>query len=716
MAHKKKKSQGDRLVGSIIKKIESMVGSRRYQPKSADEINDLLNIPDAHSEAFDIAIKLLINEGELSLVNGLLFKDLKKEEVFNGVISMHSRGFGFVTIDRPSPYQVDIFIPRHLTQNAVDRDRVEVVVTNEDSGKGPEGRVVAITKRTHSHIAGVIERVFHNEARAYVPLLGENSFVKVESDEALKLKRGDRVVMEVLKWGDKNEAHQARATHTIGSIDDPSCDVKAAIEEFSLRDDFPIEVVEEAKRFGREVTKNDLEGRVDYRDITALTIDPDTAKDFDDAISISKTKSGYELIVHIADVSYYVKSGSNLDKEAFLRCNSTYFPGSCIPMLPEALSNELCSLKPDVDRLTLSVVMQFNNSGELTKREMHRGVIRSRKRFTYKGAFEILKGKSSPFAKELKLMEELCLLLKKQRKLRGSIEFNVPELAIRVDEEGHPEGFDTIEYDITHQMIEEFMLKANESVATHLDKKNIDLTFRVHEEPDQGNIDQFVKMAAALGFKVSTTPDPTELQELFTEASKSPFGPFLITSYIRSMKLAHYSANNIGHFGLSLTHYCHFTSPIRRYSDLVVHRILMGEEETKERLDEVSKRASERERISAKAEGHVKLIKKLRYLQRKDREDPYSEFEAVVVKIKPAGIAFEILGFELSGFLPLSEIAFDYFTFDEKRQSLYGRQSKVTISIGDKLTMLLQEVDLVRLDAKWYLMEEKLFPKKRKKR
>lgn len=640
----------------------------------------------------------------------------REEEPLTGVISMHSRGFGFVTIDQPTIYTQDIFIPRHLTNNAVHGDKVEVIVSSEVSNKGPEGRVSAIIERGRTHIAGVIEQVRgYKGATAYVPLLGEEHKVIVEPSEEFALTRGDRVILEVLDWGKEGEPHSARVSHLIGHITDQSIDIDAAIEEFDLRKDFPIEVIEEAQKFDREVTPHDLRGRVDYRECISLTIDPDTAKDFDDAISVIKSDSGYELIVHIADVSHYVPAGSLLDQEAYLRCNSTYFPGRCIPMLPEELSNELCSLKPNVDRLTISAHMHFDKKGQMHKYSIHRSVIKSAHRFTYKQALSVLEGHtSSPFAKHLKTMRELCQLLKNQRKERGSVEFAVSELSIQVDNEGFPTGFERIEYDITHQMIEEFMLKANQLVAEHLTEQGKGLTYRVHDQPDEANIEQFVKMAAAFGFKISSNPTPQELQQLFETTHDNPLGPFLVTSYIRSMKLAAYSADNIGHFGLSLAHYCHFTSPIRRYVDLVVHRILLGEERDDLSLDDVAKRASERERISAKAEMNVKLMKKLRYLKWIDDEEPYKTYDAVIVRVKQFGIFAEILGFELEAFISLSELSQDYYNYDEAKQRLVGERSGSVLAVGDPIRLHLKEVDLVRLEAKWYLALEKKKPRKKR--
>ncbi|MBI3237037.1 MAG: RNB domain-containing ribonuclease, partial [Chlamydiales bacterium] len=283
--------------------------------------------------------------------------------------------------------------------------------------------------------------------------------------------------------------------------------------------------------------------------------------------------------VHIADVAHYVKPGSALDQEAIIRCNSTYFPGTCIPMLPEQLSNELCSLKPEVVRLTVSVLMDFDKEGTLIGHEVVRSCIYSAKRFTYFEAKDVLDKKvKSPYAKSLELMVELCQLLKKKRHERGSIDFALPETVILIDEKGEPTGVKKIEYDITHQLVEEFMLKANEMVAKELNLRKRPVLYRVHEEPSEENFTDFYQFARSLGFTLPAKPTPIDIQEMFDEAKKSPHSHQLSVAFIRSMRLAQYSPNNIGHFGLALEHYSHFTSPIRRYSDLVTQRLLFNEE------------------------------------------------------------------------------------------------------------------------------------------
>ncbi|MDB2614204.1 ribonuclease R [Chlamydiales bacterium] len=644
-------------------------------------------------------------------------KNIEKPQLIRGTIRVHPRGFGFVQQEKPPIYPQDIFIPKHLTQMAVDGDQVEVEVNQIISNKGPEGKVVAILERSRTHLAGIVYDIdYTGETYAYAPLLGENQPIIIKNAKEEGLKSGDRVVLQITHWGEKDEEAEATLSHKMGSIHDPSIDVKAAIEEFDIRSDFPIEVIEEAKTFGKKVKKSDWEGRKDLTQIETFTIDPDTARDFDDALSVKKTKSGYELMVHIADVSHYVKQDSELDKEAQLRCNSTYFPGTCIPMLPENLSNELCSLKPKVIRLAITVDMKFDSNGDLVSHDIYRSVIKSDARFTYREALEILKGKSNnPHKETLDLMKELCLLLKKQRKMRGSVEFSTPELYVCVNDQGEPTGIDYIEYDITHQLVEEFMLKANETVATHLTKDKKPLTYRIHDQPDSESINEFVRLSIALGYSLHDNPTPMDIQKFFESITNTPFYPFMVTHYIRSMKLAIYSPHNIGHYGLSLEHYCHFTSPIRRYADLIVHRILFGEVKEVSVLETISDKASERERISAKAEQNVRLLKKLRLLVKQMDENPKRSFDAVITKVKSFGIIFEIIGYEIEGYINLSDIHSDYYKYDSNKEVLIGVATNQKLSLGGKIEVYPKAIDIVLLETKWGMIETAL-PKKGKRK
>jgi ribonuclease R len=701
-------SKENKLFQNLLKITEQFIGGKNYQGLTLNELIDRLKIPDIHRDVFKKILHNLLTSGFAEMEGERYVVKKLRTDVVKGLLHMHPRGFGFLQADDQSLHPQDIFIPKHLTLNAVHGDIVEVVINlNAVSDKGPEGKVVAILQRARTHMGGIIKAIDREGTLiAYAPMLGIQQRVIIYPTADFSLKVGDRVVMEVKEWGSKDTETLCVVSHYIGHISDPSCDIKAAIEEYEIRSDFPTEVIDQATGFGKQVSQKDIENREDFRNIVTLTIDPDTAKDFDDAISLTKDSNGiYHLGVHIADVSHYVKPGSALDLEASERCNSTYFPGVCIPMLPSALSNNLCSLKPNVNRLTASILMDFDAQGNLLTHRISKSVIKSAKRFTYKEAKLVLDGeKKSIHANALKLMVELCQLLKRKRYERGSIEFAIPELAIIVDENGVPTKTDYIAYDITHQLVEEFMLKANEMVATHLSKLGKGLTYRIHDVPAEDNMKDFSVLAGAFGFDLSDIPTPQELQKLFEEAKSTPYGEYLATSYIRKMRLAIYSADNIGHYGLGLTHYCHFTSPIRRYVDLVVHRILFGDEISNEKIAAIAEKCSDQERISAKAEGSVVLLKKLRLLQAIHEKEPKRQYEAVVTKIKNFGVYFEVLEFMLESFLHVSDLEDDYYVYDDKKQQLKGRRSGSSFFSGDKITVMLSSLDFITRESTWSLV------------
>lgn len=711
-------TKDSRLFNNLLRLTEQFVQGKNFSPATSAELMAKLHLHSEHKKTFRDVLKELTKKGALQLRQGRYHAEGSQCDVVKGTIKMHRRGFGFVTPENTQLCSQDIFIPKHLTQNAVDGDVVEVEINPQAfSEKGPEGKVVAILKRSRTHLAGII--TFwggENGGEAYVPMLGLEKRVIVETSDMLALEVGDRVVFEVLEWGKKESPTRCRATHLLGHISQAECDIAAAVEAFELRNEFPADVIEEAKKIGTRVTPKDIKGRKDLRHLECVTIDPDTAKDFDDALSLTKDKQGnYLLGVHIADVSHYVTPGSRIDAEAVERCNSTYFPGSCIPMLPPGLSENLCSLKPNVNRLAASVMMRFDKEGELLGYEMIRSVIKSQKRFTYKEAKLVLDGKKkSKHAELLERFVSLCALLKKKRYERGSIEFSLPELAILVDAAGVPTGTDYIPYDITHQLVEEFMLKANETVATHLSGRSEEVAYRVHEPPAGENMKEFASLAHSFGFQLPEEPSPQDLQKLFDEALKTSYGTFLATSYIRCMRLAVYSRENIGHYGLGLSHYCHFTSPIRRYVDLVVHRVLFGDKMSPEELERIADQCSEQERLSEKAENSVRQLKKLRLLRQMMEKERNKQFEAVVTRVRNFGVYFEVLDLMVEGFLHVSELHDDYYEFDSKKGILYGVHQGGHFFVGDKILVMPKKVDLILQETEWHLVHQRAFSKKEK--
>ncbi len=649
------------------------------------------------------------------------FQKVSQNIITQGVIHVHPKGFAFVSPDDCEAHPEDIFIPKHLKENAVDGDRVEIAISpDRKPNKGPEGSVKSIIERAKEELVGIVWIInAKGHYLLYIQSFGKSKKALVKKIPDANYQIGDRLVLKVLDWGDEKAPVICSVVEKLGTIDDPQTDIPAAIKDFGIRNDFPSGVINQVKSLSSEVEKKDLEGREDLTHLETFTIDPDTARDFDDALSVTEDKNGhFHLAVHIADVSHYVKEGTHLDEEAKKRSNSTYFPGKCVPMLPEELSNHLCSLKEKVIRLTISVIMELNNDGSVLKYKIVRGFINSDKRYTYKQAKAILdKNVESPHYDTLKLMEKLCLLLKKKRFERGSVDLALSDVVIQIDKQGNPTGYEIVEYDITHQLVEEFMLKANELVAQEFMKRDEPSVFRIHESPGEENLAAFYTLARSFGFSLPDKVEVADVQKIFELAKNSPFAEQLSIAYIRSMKLAIYSKENVGHFGLALENYCHFTSPIRRYSDLVVHHLLFKKGE--ENLDKIAKSCSERERVSFKAEMSIVSMKKLRLLEIYQKEDPKRIYKGVVGKVKPFGIFFEVSPIQYEGFLHISALADDYYEYNNATDSLVGQNTGKCYKTGLELELFLEEIDLIVMESKWALNQpnnKKKFPPRSSKK
>ena len=698
----------ERLFQNLLKVTYEYIKSKRYTPQSRHSLIDKLRIHPDHLAIFDHVLKDLKDKGSVveSLEKYVKTEDDNdiKANIATGTIKVHHKGFGFVS----SPDLLeDVFIPKPCMNNAVDGDTVEILISSEVTEKGPEGKVLSITSRKHDKILATVVTITKSNMLAYSSLLKNTVLVEIVSTGRDTILKGDRILVEVTQWGSKDDMAEGVFLKKIGNIEDPSTDIICAILEHDIPTEFTKEAEQEAESFGTKVSKQDLIGREDLTDLECFTIDPDTAKDFDDAISLLEDESGYTLGVHIADVSHYVTPHSHLDKVARIRCNSTYFPGLCVPMLPHALSDNLCSLREGVIRLCASVFMHFTKDGKLLSWHIKKSFIKSKKRFTYKQVKKILDGKlKSKHEPTLQRMLKFCNLLKEKRAERGSVQLYMPELFIHIDKDGVPTGTELIEYDVTHQMVEEFMLKANEIVALHLTNEGKNVTFRVHDEPSKESLRDFAALATAFGYKLKEDPDPMEIQKFFNTIEEGLQAQYLATCYIRSMKLAIYSPENIGHYGLSLDHYTHFTSPIRRYIDTIIHRLLFGENIEKHILNDLCTRASERERISSRAESSVMFLKKLRLIDAICKKDSERSFEAIITKVKPHGIYFDVMEFMIEGFLHISELGNDYYIFDEKAHMLYGKYEGGTFIVGEKTFVIKDRIDLVTQEATWTLVQE----------
>ncbi len=621
-------------------------------------------------------------------------------ELMTGRLSLHPKGYGFV---QHLETDLEVFIPKRYVEEAIDGDIVEVEYDPaQKTQKGHEGKITSIIERKRSllHVI-VIDKKGKEKYLGYSPILGPEKTILIKNSPQ-KLNIKDRVAVTVLSWGSKTEDVESVFVKMLGSIDEAKSDIEATAIDYFLPLSFPKECLQQAEDFGEVVTKKDEEGRVDLTSLETFTIDPKEAKDYDDALSLIEKDHSSILYVHIADVSHYVKPGTPIDIEAKKRGNSTYLPGRCLPMLPENLSNHLCSLKAKVKRLAVTVELHFNKSGDLLHYKVYRSVIKSQTRFTYEEAKEVLDGqKKSEHAPTLIKMVGLCEKLKLKRKERGSFDFAMPDLRLIIDKEGNPTHFERVEYDITHQLVEEFMLKANEMVAVYLQEQNKPTLFRVHDSPAEDKIDNLYDFIRKVGFSLPMKPTFDDLRDVFEKAKNSPHSYHLSVNFIRSMKLAYYSEENVGHFGLSLDHYLHFTSPIRRYSDLIVHRGVF--DEPLDNLKSVAKHVSGQERNSFKAESSLLHLKKLRLIDHFFDKDPYRKYEATIVKCKPMGFFFELKDFFLEGFIHISEIGKDYYIFYPATEIIEGDRTKQRFATGQTILVELESIDLVYKECGWIL-------------
>jgi ribonuclease R len=486
------------------------------------------------------------------------------------------------------------------------------------------------------------------------------------------------------------------------------------IRKYHLPTEFPKPVIEEAERIPQTVAEEMFEGREDLRNKFIVTVDPDDARDFDDAIDVERIPGGgWKLGVHIADVAAYVTPGSALDREARKRGNSVYLPDRVIPMLPERLSNGVCSLNPDVNRLTHSVFLEFSRDGRTKQARFARTVIRSARRLTYREAYAILKTKpNDQLGERLHVAWELAAVLRKNRFRDGSLDLDFPEVKVRLDKEGKPIQLERIENDESHQLIEEFMLAANEAVAGELKNRLIPTVYRVHENPDPQRLGEYREQILSYGYKVGDLSKRTELQRLLASLAGKPEEQALKIGLLKSLKRARYAPQPLGHYGLAKNNYTHFTSPIRRYADLIVHRGLAERDQSRRPRSDmgsvasIAEHISETERIAAEAEMDGVKMKKLEFFQRQlDARDP-QVFRATVLEVKNFGLLVELPDVLLTGLVHVSSLTDDFYTFDAAQRRLIGRQSRRRLSVGDQLRVYVARVDVFKRQVDFAIADD----------
>jgi ribonuclease R len=678
------------------------------RPLSLETLADELDVVPSERPALEAVVAELAADGRIVATRDGRYGMPQKMNLVVGKLTCHEKGFGFV-IPRDRT-EKDLYIPSRKLGDGMHGD---LVIARREATRGDrtEGRVIRLLRRARTQVVGTFELGKH--FGFVVPLDPRIGYqVYVPQAEAAGAKDGQLVSAAITSYPERNGRRnpEGRVVEVLGDADDPRIDVEVIIREYGLPYEFPAEVMAEAEAIPTEVGEADIAGRTDFRELPVVTIDGENAKDFDDAVYVEKLAAGsFRLAVHIADVSAYVPVGSAIDREARLRATSVYFPDRVVPMLPERLSNETCSLKPGVDRLVQTVIMEINREGRTVDYEFHDGVIRSAERMTYKAVAALVDGSDPALAERyadhvehFQHMGELCEVLRKYRKRRGSIDFDLPEPELLINLRGEVEDIFRSERNLAHRIIEEFMIRANEVVASHLTWEDRPALYRVHEGPDLEKVEAFREFIGGLGLGLGggKQPSPRDFQRLVEHLEGQPGERVLIYLMLRTMKQAVYQPENSGHFGLASERYTHFTSPIRRYPDLVIHRLLKIERGSSAQqpfdvavlegeLRQTGSLSSERERNAEEAERTYVDWKTVQFMADKVGDT----FEALITGVHAYGFFVELERFFVEGLVHVSSLDDDYYKYDDKQHTLRGESKGRTLTLGSRVRVQLAKVD-----------------------
>ncbi len=688
-------------------RIVAFMKDDAYKPLKFDELVMVLDVQKKDYPLF----KTVMDELE---ADGLIYKTHKdrygvpeRMNLVVGRLQGHERGFGFVIPD--DEYIKDVFIPADSLGGAMHNDRVIARVIKKVIGdKRSEGEIIKVIKRANANVVGIYE-----SSRYFGFVIPDDRRVPgdifIPKDETLGAKPGQKVIAEIVKWPEKRRNAEGRIVEVLGDRDEPGTDILSIIRAYDLKEEFPEEVIEQAEKIPGEVNKKMLAGRRDLRKLRMVTIDGEDAKDLDDAVSAERLPDGkYRLGVHIADVSHYVTEGSALDREAFKRGTSVYLVDRVIPMLPQKLSNGICSLNPRIDRLAFTVMMDVDASGRVTNHEIFESVINIDERMTYTNVYKILEKNDGELLErydylleDFNTMEELALILRKKRMGRGAIDFDFDEAKIILDDKGKPVEVKRYETTTANRIIEEFMLVCNETVAEHFFWADSPFVYRIHEDPDSEKIQAFAEFTSNLGFPLKgiNKIHPRALQEILEKVRGTKEEAIVSTVMLRSLAKARYSHQNLGHFGLAAKFYCHFTSPIRRYPDLMIHRIMkeqlkgklegQSEESLKEKLPDIARLCSERERAAEEAERDTEDLKKVEYMKAHEGEC----FQGIISNVTSFGMFVELEN-TIEGLVRMGSMDDDYYIFDDKHYCLTGERTRKRYRVGDKITVRLARADV----------------------
>ncbi len=698
----------------------------------------------------------------------------RSREFVVGRLNMHRDGYGFLISDRPVEGIVgDVFIPPESAEKAMHGDRVVVRIARIESDGRSDGEIVKVLKRAHPTVVGefhigrrgqyvvphddrIQQWIDIPEGMEFPPAGPAVDRIGVVPPKVSSVGELDGMIVnvELLEYPEKGAGPVGRVIEILGHPDDFGVDVEIVIRKHHLPHQFPPEVVEQAQAVPEAISASELEGRRDFRGMDIVTIDGETARDFDDAVWVDKLPNGnYALHVHIADVSHYVRPGTPIDSEARLRGTSVYFPDRAVPMLPYELSTNICSLVPHADRLVLSALLELDHQGEVVAQEFTAGAIRSVERMTYTNVHLLLEGDSAlreryqPLVARFELMRELALILNKKRVKRGSIDFDLPEPLIEFDEWGAMTGVTRAARNIAHRIIEEFMLAANEAVAAHLEHTVETSIYRIHEKPDPKRVMEFEEVAAHFGYSLGVGAVPVKrfaytdkhrdgtkrrreievagaemrissrhYQKLVAKIEGKPEERILSYLMLRSLKQARYSTENVGHFALAADTYTHFTSPIRRYPDLIVHRLLRQALGISSGhiadLPRIADECSQSERRAADAERELVEWKKVKFMAERVGQD----FDALIISTTKHGLFVELAELFIEGLVPIDTLPGDQYAYQENVRKIVGKRTRREFSIGDPVRVILDRVDDNQRKLQFSILEEAPKPRRRKKK
>lgn len=726
------------------KLILDFMSEDTYVPMKAKEMATILSVPKTEYSTFADILNHLEEEYKIQKNRKSKYSLVAQGKYLSGIFRGNEKGFGFVKIENQ---EQEIYIPKDNTKGALNGDKVLVEkIDTKEKSHHEEGRIVKILSREKDCLVGVFTK---SQNYGFV-LPDDRKFgtdIYISKKNMGKARNNSKVLVHITKYPEKGKNAEGSIIEVLGNVNEAGVDMLSLIKEYNLPYEFPTKVIEEAKQIKEEISKKDIPNRFDLREEEIFTIDGEDAKDLDDAVDVKKLENGnYRLGVHIADVSYYVKEGSNLDKEAILRGTSIYMLDRVIPMLPRELSNGICSLNEGKDRFTLSVIMEINQEGQVVSSDIQKSVINVTRRMNYSDVAILLKyakkeqekeeiadiktakekiktlekelevvTKYKPYIKHFQRMEELAQILKRGREKQGSLNLDLPETKIVLDKNGFAIDVKKYELSFANEIIEQFMLTANETIAERFYWLEAPFIYRVHEVPDQEKIGELNKFLYNFGYKIKGSKDnihPKAFAEVLEDIQGKEEERVISTLILRTLKVARYESQNKGHFGIASNYYCHFTSPIRRYPDLFIHRIISYyiekgyniEDNWKEKYEEkattLAQQSSEREKIAQKVERDSIDIKKAEYMQDKIGE----EYDGIISSITSFGMFVELEN-TVEGLIRFDDLGDDYFIYDENKKTLLGERTKKIYKIGDKVKIKVKSANKILRQIDFELVE-----------